>query len=178
MFNWLDVVIIFVVLTSTVLGACRGLVRESLSVVGWAGGFCAGLLWYKLLAGYLRLYGLTNELIAQTVAFLLLVCAVVVTASCVSWFLSSRIKSGYWLEIDRLLGAVFGGLRGAAIMALLVLLLARTNLVDESWCQQSFFTSYLLAVGDAIQEWFPKLYQLFMGILNREAGMSDEGVLA
>jgi len=72
------------------------------------------------------------------VARLIILLAVIITA----WLIGSLLgylvqRSGLTLGVDRILGGVFGLVRGAVIVGFAVILADAAEMRDESWWQQS-----------------------------------------
>lgn len=132
-----DYLIIAGIVLSTAFGTMRGFLRESVALLGWLVGLW--LAWKY--AGRLQPYlggALAGTLLQVWVARIILLLAAVVAA----WLLGSALgflvqRSGLTLGVDRVLGAVFGLVRGAVIVGFVVMLGQAAELHGEGWWQAS-----------------------------------------
>jgi membrane protein required for colicin V production len=139
-----DYVLAGAVLLSMVFGAVRGFLRESVALLGWLVGLW--LAWRY--SGHVEPYvgGLIAGTLLQVWVARMIVLLAVVMAG---WLLGSLLsylvqRSGLTLGVDRLLGGVFGIVRGAVIVGFAVMLGQAAEMQGESWWRES----KLLPVGE------------------------------
>jgi len=106
------------VLLSMLFGSVRGFLRESVALLGWLVGLWLAWRYAGLVEPYLG-GALAGTPLQVWVARMLVLLAVVMSG----WLLGSLLsyivqRSGLTLGVDRLLGAVFGLVRGAVIVGL------------------------------------------------------------
>ena len=124
-------------LVSVLFGAIRGFLRESIALLGWLVGLWMAWRYAPLLQPYLG--GLLRDTELQVwVARMILLSGVVICA----WLLASLLgylvqRSGLTLGVDRILGGVFGLVRGAVIIGFAVMLAEAADLQDEPWWKAS-----------------------------------------
>jgi membrane protein required for colicin V production len=139
-----DYILAAAILLSTVFGAIRGFLRESVALLGWLGGLW--LAWRY--AGQVQPYlggALAGTLLQVWVARLLVLLVVVIGAWLLGSFLSYLVqRSGLTLGVDRMLGGLFGLVRGAVIVGFGVMLGQASELHTEAWWK----SSRLLPVGE------------------------------
>jgi membrane protein required for colicin V production len=112
--NWLDIVLVLVLLFSTFRSFRRGFSRE---IVGLAASFFALVLamWFYGLAGsYVAPY-VSSARVANLIGFVLVIVGVLIAGTIVAWIVSRFIRTIGLSFFDRLLGAGFGMLRGILI---------------------------------------------------------------
>ena len=121
--NSLDWMLLSPLLVSGLLGVWRGVVREVMSVLAWvigvvlAGRFAADLaLWLPL----------RGDLLPHAVAWVLLLLGVLIAAGLLARLLKQLLSVAGLGLADRLLGGVFGLLRGTMVLMLLVLVIGLT----------------------------------------------------
>jgi len=129
---WVDYVILGILAISGLLGLLRGFVREIFSLISWvlAVGMAVRfsdavsvLLQSVMEAGPLR----------KAAAFCLILFVVLIVAALVGSLLA-RILSGAGLSgTDRLVGLIFGLLRGGILVAVLVLVAGLTPAPRAAW---------------------------------------------
>ena len=153
-FDWFAVVIIGL---SGLLSLWRGFVREAISLGGWLLAFVAA----NLLA--LHLAELIGDLIANRtgryiVAWSLVFVLGLVLSSLVAKLVSTLISVSGLGVLDRILGTVFGLLRGALIVMAIVFVLRQ--LIPES--EQSMLRdSQLMPHIDLLLGWSTRVFEEF-----------------
>jgi membrane protein required for colicin V production len=140
--NGADYLIIGVLFLSILLGMVRGFVREAIALLGWLGGVWIAWRYAPLLEPYLG--GMIGEPPVSTwVARGLLVMAVLIVAWLLAGILTYFLQhSGLSIMVDRLLGMLFGFVRGAVVVAVFVLLGQFVELDKVEWWQESELLPY------------------------------------
>ena len=149
--NGADLLILGVLVVSMVLGLIRGFVREAIAVLAWLGGLWLAWRYAPLIEPFLG--GAIGEPPVSTwTARALIVLAVLVLGWLVAGILSHLLRhSGLSLLVDRLLGATFGLLRGAVVVAVFVLLGQFVEMTEVTWWQQSKLLPYAAELAGWIQ---------------------------
>ena len=141
-----DYILAAAVLLSVLFGVVRGFLRESIALLGWLVGLW--LAWRH--AGVVEPYlggALAGTELQQWVARSLVLLAVVVVAWILGALLSYLVqRSGLTLGVDRLLGGLFGLVRGAVIVGFAVMLGQAAELGAEPWWRES----KLMPVGEEL----------------------------
>jgi membrane protein required for colicin V production len=132
-----DYILIAIVLVSMLFGAIRGFLRESVALLGWLVGLWLAWRYAPQLQPYLG-GSLAGTELQEWVARLILLLAAVLEA----WIIGSLLgylvqRSGLTLGVDRILGAVFGLVRGAVIVGFAVMLAQAALMQDEPWWKDS-----------------------------------------
>ena len=117
--NWLDYVLLAILFLSTLFAARKGPARE---VIGLATAFFAIVLamWFYGTAGSLIAPYAGSPRVANLLGFLLVVLAVFICGSIVGRVVRGFLKTVGLSFFDRLLGAVFGLVRGVLIAVALL----------------------------------------------------------
>ncbi|MBB36961.1 MAG: colicin V production protein [Hirschia sp.] len=125
-FTAFDVIVVMVIVVSAIMSLSRGLVRETSSIISFLAGIVAAYAMLLLFRDPVRNMVpeswplLTGDAILVVVSFIL----VYLLAAGIGQQLSRLIKSTPEIGlIDRIAGAIFGGLRGALAVVLFVLLM-------------------------------------------------------
>lgn len=149
--NGADLLILGVLVVSMVLGLIRGFVREAIAVLAWLGGLWLAWRYAPLIEPFLG--GAIGEPPVSTwTARALIVLAVLIVGWLVAGILSHLLRhSGLSLLVDRLLGATFGVLRGAVVVAVFVLLGQFVEMTEVPWWQQSKLLPYAAELAGWIQ---------------------------
>ncbi len=132
-----DYIIAAAVGLSVLFGAVRGFLRESVALLGWLVGLWLAWRYAYLLEPYLGGALAYTELQTWAARGILLLAVVIA-----SWILGGMLsylvqRSGLTLGVDRLLGGVFGLVRGAVIVGFAVMLGEAAELQGEDWWRES-----------------------------------------
>lgn len=133
-----DYAILAVIALSGIVGFARGLVRELLSVAIWVGAALVAWLYHPLLAPELGDW-IASPTLRKGAAFLILVFGVLFVGALVGHLISSLVSKTGLTGTDRLLGLLFGGVRGAVLVAMVVFMAGLTPLADDPWWGESAF---------------------------------------
>lgn len=137
--NLIDYLILIVLLVSVFLGFFRGFVAEAISLISWLGGLW--LAWHYAYLVEPHLGGLLADPPFNTwAARTILLVAVLVTG----WLVIGVVtyfahQSGISLMLDRLLGVLFGFIRGVVLISITVMLARQLQLERTDWWQHSRF---------------------------------------
>jgi membrane protein required for colicin V production len=132
-----DYILIAVILLSVVFGAIRGFLRESIALLAWLVGLWIAWKYSGLLEPHLG-GALAGTALQSWVARGILLIAVVIFGWLLAGLLSYLVqRSGLSLGLDRMLGSVFGLVRGAVIAGFAVMLGQAAELDSESWWRGS-----------------------------------------
>ncbi len=149
--NGADLLILGVLVVSMVLGLIRGFVREAIAVLAWLGGLWLAWRYAPLIEPFLG-GAVGGPPVSTWTARALIVLAVLIVGWLVAGILSHLLRhSGLSLLVDRLLGATFGLLRGAVVVAVFVLLGQFVEMTEVPWWQQSKLLPYAAELAGWIQ---------------------------
>jgi len=117
--NWLDYLLIAILLASALLSARKGFSREIVGLAAALGGLVLGMWFYGLAGSFLIPY-VKSPRVANLIGFLLVVFAVLLLGGMLGWIVSRFLRTVGLSFFDRLLGAAFGLVRGLLIAIALV----------------------------------------------------------
>lgn len=123
--GWIDWTLLAVLVASVLIGLVRGLLFEFLSLAGWVVAWFAAQWSAPWLALQLP-FGVPDSALNHSAAFLLAFLCVLVVWSLLSRLLRLLIQATPLSIPDRLLGAVFGALRGAVLLLALATVIGLT----------------------------------------------------
>ena len=122
--NWLDYVLIAILGLSALQSFRRGFSREIVSLIASVAALFLGMWFYPTAAHYLRPL-VSSDRLASFLGFIAVVLTVLILGAIVGATIRHFVKAVGLSFFDRLLGALFGLLRGALIaMALLTAYIA------------------------------------------------------
>ena len=147
-FATLDIVIVAVVLLSAAIGLVRGLVKEVLSLAAWGLAFIAAIYFAPTLAPeFPDTWG--GESVRTVIAFALIFVITLIAAGVARWLIAQLVEATGLSSTDRLLGFVFGGLRGLLICVVGLIALQQIA-SDAQWWHASVLQGELLAFEDDV----------------------------
>lgn len=148
--NWTDYVILLLMALSCGFGLYRGLLREVVSLATW---LLAVLLSWHL--AYLLEPHLGGALAgaavrpwaARTIVFVI----VMVVGAAVGALVTHFVRLALLGSVDRMLGFLFGFLRGLIVLGLLAMLCHAVRLSDERWYRDSTLVPYVEHAGNLLR---------------------------
>ncbi|HGG59504.1 MAG TPA: CvpA family protein [Gammaproteobacteria bacterium] len=152
--HWVDIVVLGIIVLSVIIGLFRGLIREALSLATWVLAIWAGLTFADTVAGLLP-FNLGSQTIQSVVAFAIIFVVILIAGSIINYLAGRLIDSTGLSGTDRMLGLVFGVLRGGLLIAILVLLASLTNMPNEQWWRDSLTLPYFHDIADWLKDYLP-----------------------
>jgi membrane protein required for colicin V production len=144
-----------VLLLSVLLSIFRGAVRELLSLAGWVVAFMAARSLSVDLSPMIP-PSIEDESLRMSVAFVAIFLAVLVAMGLIAMLLSALIKTVGLGFIDRMLGSLFGLVRGLLIVLMVVLLAGMTTLPQEPLWQKALLSKTLEKAVVLTLPWIPQ----------------------
>lgn len=133
--NTVDAIIVVITILSSLFGLWRGLIKEVLSLVTWVAALVLARLFSEsaaaLLAGMID-----NEGVRYVVGFTVIFVVVMLAGSLLTHVLTKLLSVTGLRLVDRLLGALFGFLRGV-IIVLVALFIVTPFASETDWWQNS-----------------------------------------
>jgi membrane protein required for colicin V production len=120
--NWLDIVLLLVLIGSVVTSFSTGLAREVVGLVSMIAALVLAIWFYGTAGAFLQPY-VSSPGVANFCGFLMVFCAVLILGAIVGRLLRRMMKVVGLSFVDRLLGAGFGAVRGLLVSVALVLAL-------------------------------------------------------
>jgi membrane protein required for colicin V production len=149
-----DYAILGILLISSFISLIRGFVKEALSLVGWVLAFWVSL-GYAVPLSRLIESRMDDPTLRLILAFATLFILTLIVSSVINFFASRLVQRTGLTGTDRFLGVVFGFLRGALLVSVLVLLAGLTTLPKEPWWNDSFLLFRFQAIAMWIRDFLP-----------------------
>jgi membrane protein required for colicin V production len=152
--NAADIAIAVVLGLSSLLSLLRGLVKEILSLLAWVVAFWVALAYGAHVAQWLD--GLITQASARkALAFVVLLIGTLIAFGLLNSLVAKLLSNSGLGDTDKLLGMIFGFLRGLAIMMVLVLLASLTPAPLQDWWQSSILLPRLSTAAHWLLAWLP-----------------------
>lgn len=153
-FVLVDYLLLAIIALSVLIGLWRGFLREFISLATWVAAFVIAFLFAEDAALYLVPYiGVPSA--RAVLAFGGLFLVTLILGGLINVLISQLVRSTGLSGTDRLIGFVFGGVRAAALIAVLILLAILTPLPEDPWWQESVLIPYFEPLAVWLRDQLP-----------------------
>lgn len=151
---WVDVLIIGIILISALISIVRGFIKEVFSLASWILAFWVARLFYPHMATLLIGYVATPSF-RSFIAFAFLFVVTLILGALVNHLISQLVKKTGLSGTDRMLGIIFGLIRGVAIVILLILAAGATPMPQDDWWQNALLLEHFEKLAIWAQSFLP-----------------------
>ena len=157
--NWVDYLIISIILLSMGIGLLRGFFREALSLATWALAVVLSLKYASVLSNLSNSF-VTVDSLRIIICFLVIFITTFICSSIFSKLMTSLIDKNGLSGLNRVFGLLFGFARGLAMVGLAVFLVGSTTkfLSSDDWAAARFSNTSVLMVKRAL-DWSPSKFE-------------------
>ncbi|HQW77306.1 MAG TPA: CvpA family protein [Dokdonella sp.] len=134
--NWFDYAIIVALALSVLVGLWRGFIGEVMALVCWVLAFWVAWMFGPVLAEQFSA-SISVPSVRVMLGYAVCFIAVLIAGAIVSYLLRKLVSGSGLSGTDRLLGMVFGLVRGFALVVLVIVLMKFTPVIRDDWWQQS-----------------------------------------
>lgn len=152
--GWLDWTLLAVLLLSVVVGLWRGLVFELLSLAGWVAAFVAAQ-WFAPTVAPLLPFGTPGGALDFALAFALTFVVALLVWAIAAKLIRLVLHATPLRPLDRLLGALFGLLRGLVLLLVVTTLVLLTPVRSSAAWKQSQGAAWLVALFHGLKPMLP-----------------------
>jgi len=155
--NWLDILVSAVFIVSMVAAFRNGFSHEVIRLIALTLGIIGGFWYYGTLSNFLEPY-IANRQLSEFVAFMFFLVGSLVAGAILSWTFGKLMGWTGMRWFDRMLGVVFGFLRGLMINAVFILGLVSFApfTSSEEQLSGSRFSPFVLNVAKLVADLAPK----------------------
>lgn len=148
----LDFAVIAILLVSWLIGLWRGLFYEVLSLLGWPVAFVLSRLSADSIASLLTMM---QESIRSTVAYALVFIVALIVWGIAARLVAKLLKSVGSVWTDRMMGGLFGIIRGGLIVVVLAWLAGLTQLPEQPFWRGAATSKTLEDLSLLTKAWLP-----------------------
>lgn len=159
---WIDWVIIALLTVSTLISLKRGFVREALSLVTWVGAFVLARTFHPQMQSLLE-STVETPLVRLIAAFAILFFATLIVGAIINNMISRLVQATGLTATDRVLGMMFGLLRGVVVVIVAIAFTRYTPLSEDTWWRTSVMIDRLAVVEDWSRRTMGDEFARFLG---------------
>ncbi len=148
--NSADYVIVAAILLSAVIGAARGFLREAIAFAAWVIALFVAWHFADLVAPHLGGLLAASD-VRPWAARIIIVVLILVLGSVVGALLAHFVRLSIFSGTDRLLGFLFGLLRGFVLLGVFVILGQLLRLQGEQWWGHSTLVPYGESIANGVR---------------------------
>lgn len=152
--NEIDITIGIIVLVSTIFGVMRGFLKEAVALIAWVLACILALTYSETVANLLA-STISHPVIRYITAFLLICLTTLIIVALLRMSMKNIIEKGQLSKADRVLGFLFGAVRGITIICMLVYLLQTTEMARQQKWQTSELIPYFEEVSVTFISFIP-----------------------
>ena len=129
-FNWVDYLIVGIIAFSVLISLVRGFVREAISLAIWLAATLIAMHFASAVSDSMR-NQIAAENIRYIVSFIAIFVVVLVAGIFVNAFISALVSKTGMGAVDRLIGIIFGFLRGVLVVGTILVFINNGGIVNS-----------------------------------------------
>lgn len=153
--TWADYVIVAIIGISMLISLFRGYVREMLSLIAWGAAFWVAFTFSHKVAVLLVEY-VDLPSARLVLAFVALFLATLLVGGLVNFLAGELVDKTGLSGTDRMLGLLFGMLRGIAVVVIMVLLAGLTPVPADPWWRESQLLGHFQDLALWLRDYLPR----------------------
>ena len=134
--QYADYIVLAIIAISILVGSIRGFIKEAFSLAVWAAAFLIAFQYSGALALQMENH-IELPSVRTSLAFAGLFISILLVGGLLTFLVGKLVEKTGLSGTDRLLGGVFGGVRGVALVLAIMLFAGMTPVPQDPWWQQS-----------------------------------------
>jgi len=171
--EYVDYVVIGIIAVSILVGTLRGFIKEAFSLAVWAAAFFVAFQYSGALAQLLEEH-IELPSARTSLAFAGLFLSVLLVGGLITFLIGMLVEKTGLSGTDRLLGGIFGSVRGFVLVLVLMLVAALTPVPQDSWWQQSRTIQSFIPLAEWSSQFLPDYILEHMELTPEEAEEEEE----
>jgi membrane protein required for colicin V production len=152
--GYADLIVLGIIAISMLVGAFRGFIKEAFSLAVWVAAFLVAFHYSGAVAMQLENH-IELPSARTSLAFAGLFLIVLLVGGLLTFLVGKLVEKTGLSGTDRLLGGIFGGLRGVGIVLALILVAGLTPIPQDPWWQQSRAIQSLMPLAEWSKQYLP-----------------------
>ena len=152
--QYADYVVLAIIAISILVGSIRGFIKEAFSLAVWAAAFLIAFQYSGALALQLENH-IELPSVRTSLAFAGLFISILLVGGLLTFLVGKLVEKTGLSGTDRLLGGVFGGVRGLALVLAIMLFAGMTPVPQDPWWQQSRAIQSLMPLAEWSAQFLP-----------------------
>ena len=161
--QYADYIVLAIVAMSILVGSIRGFIKEAFSLLVWAAAFLVAFQYSGALAMQMENH-IELPSARTSLAFAGLFLSVLLVGGLLTFLVGKLVEKTGLSGTDRLLGGVFGGVRGVALVLAIMLFAALTPVPQDPWWQQSRAIQSLMPLAEWSSRFLPEYILKYMDL--------------
>jgi len=156
--NAFDIAIIAIICFCVIRGAFRGIIKEASSIVGVIAGLYAAYNYYPNLTSGLERFAdlFPNAGYLNILSFLIIFGSIFAAVSALGVLIKYLLKIVFMAWVDKVCGAVFGFVKGAMIVSMLLLILTTFLSKGSPLINESLLCPYVSTASETMSRFASK----------------------
>lgn len=154
--QWVDLIIVAIIGLSALTGLFRGFIKELIAIGIWVLAIWAGYKYSQNLLPWLQPY-IQDKSVCTVIAFVIILLGVLIAGGIINALLGLILRGTGLGGMDKILGMIFGFVRGVFIVSLIIAILSMTSFPYQQYLQGSRLYPQLLPVIKWISGYLPHL---------------------
>ena len=159
--NWIDAACLLILAVSALMGLWRGFVQEALGLAAWVAAFSMANWQAERVAQWLPMSGWGMP-VRQLAAYALVLLATLMLMAVLSKLTQALVQSIGLGPLNRVLGVVFGLLRGTAVLMALVFVLTMTPWMRHPDVQTSLTVPLVMSGLQQVKGLLPSFLSVYL----------------
>ena len=157
----IDWIVLAVLALSVLMGLWRGIAREVLSLLGWVAAFWLAQMQAPRVAQWLPMSG-SSDMLRYAAGFVVTFLAVLILSGVVAWLVRKFLSAVGLGLLDRLLGGMFGLVRGGVVLLAMTVVVCMTPLAQTPAWLQAHATPWLTQTLHGLKPMLPAEFGKFL----------------